>query len=844
MARQLVFTSAPQGLTPGRTGYCTVARHRDLRERLASVLESLSVYPNDWKPAPVICAFRVVDVGGTRFPVLSRLVNAGQDYTNRSRFLAHHLALDPEETAGAPPPAEIFRRWPGWLNHWEGPPRWFEEKDEVDLTKMRGSIPPALPAETWARLAGDAGRAALLVEGTQPAGRVLRCPVEFEGELLGLMCEASSLLPPTEWWRASFTTCLQPSDASTEFRWAVIRAGSLTEAMTPRMGQVIDLTQPSMLPAVPENAASRRARGTSVPAPAPVVAAGTPTFRSPTNAGKMPVASVSSTPTAPVSAPAPSARAVTKRGSQSWIWVTLAGLLFVGVFAYIAWQQQHAAAPSTPAAPPTPPAPVYLPPKPDEASNSATSNILPIPEPSSDSTANQAAVSNEQTLVEITQLTDKGQALAALAQWKNLSTNAPDFTASHLDELNNRLLPAARKEWLAALAQITADLNAGNAKTSDLAARLAALHDFPRSWPVNKPAELEQAEASVAAMFSTLDGLPDAPVWIVDNLTPATKGTDYQDGTVALAIPELNTLLSAGMNKFRVAAAPATSLQPPPANAWFHFTILGVDYDQGNYLILHDASRGAAGGRFMQFIKDQTGQVKLTWRMFEPNSDFFQRFPANAPLGPVSRDLWLHFMGEPPLPSFYLLLRRSGMVANSTWKPVLLPLSWLDQQGTPERVALPPWLANHLVVHASAGESFKLEPVNINPADWGVDATQDPVESASHAQYQTSRLINPLNEKFRSLQTELARAQQQLTGLQTAVAGPAAGRPAPGAVDQATETVKKLQANLNQVQAAAQAAAKPGWALSAAPWLLDYNLSTTNPMVLLEFTANETRPTP
>ena len=41
MAQQLIFTSTPQGLEPGRSGYCTVARHKDLRHRLVRELERL-----------------------------------------------------------------------------------------------------------------------------------------------------------------------------------------------------------------------------------------------------------------------------------------------------------------------------------------------------------------------------------------------------------------------------------------------------------------------------------------------------------------------------------------------------------------------------------------------------------------------------------------------------------------------------------------------------------------------------------------------------------------------------------------------------------------------------------
>ena len=47
MAQQLIFTSTPQGLEPGRSGYCTVARHKDIRHRLVRELERFSVYDFD-----------------------------------------------------------------------------------------------------------------------------------------------------------------------------------------------------------------------------------------------------------------------------------------------------------------------------------------------------------------------------------------------------------------------------------------------------------------------------------------------------------------------------------------------------------------------------------------------------------------------------------------------------------------------------------------------------------------------------------------------------------------------------------------------------------------------------
>src|SRR5688572_24659369 len=131
MPRQLIYTSAPRGLTPGQSGYCTVARSRDLREALIPRIEKLSYFTPEAAGSPVICAHRILDLRGTHFHVLSRIVDAGLDFTKRRSFLAHHLIFEPGELAASAWPAEIFLQWKGWVESWTGDPQWLEDNRPV-----------------------------------------------------------------------------------------------------------------------------------------------------------------------------------------------------------------------------------------------------------------------------------------------------------------------------------------------------------------------------------------------------------------------------------------------------------------------------------------------------------------------------------------------------------------------------------------------------------------------------------------------------------------------------------------------------------------------------------------
>jgi hypothetical protein len=248
MPLQLIFTSAPQGLTPGRSGYCTIARHRAIPDRLAQLLESIGT-PHE-RPEGETFTLRMLEAGGKNWYVLSRFVARGLDYTQRDNRLAHHLIFSLEEAAVLPPPAAIAGRWKGWRNEWSGAPTWLEGEDRPLQLE---SQTPLTPAVTWREETGTGAKAAWLINASGPATVGLLNPPETL-RLLRLLAEASALLGKSS-WAATFTT-----DATTTgndgFLWAV---NSTAAAAT------IDFATAKSLPAPAGDIARQAAAGLTTP---------------------------------------------------------------------------------------------------------------------------------------------------------------------------------------------------------------------------------------------------------------------------------------------------------------------------------------------------------------------------------------------------------------------------------------------------------------------------------------------------------------------------------------------------------------------------------------------------
>jgi hypothetical protein len=211
MPLQLLFTSARQGLVPGRSGFCTVARHRAMPDRLAQLLETLGT-PHD-RPEGATFTFRVLEAGGQHWYVLSRFVARGLDYTQRDNRLAHHLAFTQEEAALLPPPAALAYRWGGWRDEWAGEPTWLEGEAKPLLLKAG---PTLTPAATWRQLTGTGAKAAWLVNAGGPADIALLNAPETE-TTLRLFAESAALLGKAG-WVATFTTDATKTGGD-GFRW-------------------------------------------------------------------------------------------------------------------------------------------------------------------------------------------------------------------------------------------------------------------------------------------------------------------------------------------------------------------------------------------------------------------------------------------------------------------------------------------------------------------------------------------------------------------------------------------------------------------------------------------------
>ncbi len=262
MASELIYTSAERGVRPGTRGYCTVAHTRGIAPAILQILEALSTYKSLYgvheelrADNPVSFSHYSSTLLGRSVSVLSRVSPIQADHTGRSNKLAHHILLHAREyPAGGPL----------WLSR---QPEFFLEKwdEEPHLLQMPKPVPggdeACGKAETWERITGDAGYAALLPSLFQKVpGQVVYLVFSPGMPMLSLLSEAMALLPAVKRWQVTYNTYFTalPAGMNCLWRCCVPDAEILRDVRRNQQTKILDLT--GELPPVEENALSQLAR--------------------------------------------------------------------------------------------------------------------------------------------------------------------------------------------------------------------------------------------------------------------------------------------------------------------------------------------------------------------------------------------------------------------------------------------------------------------------------------------------------------------------------------------------------------------------------------------------------
>lgn len=269
MSEEILYTSAPQGLKPGSFGFCTVAATAGLSATLAQRLESLSGYRHVYPPGhpragcnPVNFAHLILSVGGRRLHVLSRIADAGLDYSHRTNKLAHHVVLDAAERVPAGPAWVLAQ--PGFCEtEFTGSPRILPAGRKPPVGEL-----PLRPCSWWEKMTGDAGWAGVLARHTVEQKQLAYLIFPEGVDVLPLLVEAQALLPPDLRWEVTFSTYFTRLPPGVDCLWRCVLAGTPEAglAKTARPALVLDLTQP--LGAAPSDPWVEAAR-TGQPPPSP-----------------------------------------------------------------------------------------------------------------------------------------------------------------------------------------------------------------------------------------------------------------------------------------------------------------------------------------------------------------------------------------------------------------------------------------------------------------------------------------------------------------------------------------------------------------------------------------------
>ncbi len=241
MSFEIVYTSSQRGLNSGATGFCTVAATTGIPRLLQEKLESLSGYQHQHKPGSnrnaVSFCCQAVRVQQETYVVLSRVADAGTDFSGRSNKIAHHLALSLNEVRSANcSPTMLLADEKFWYTKWSREPEW------LPVDRMPKPVPSdRISGNMWKKTFGDAGWAGIVARSVANDFEPVFAIIPETCNALGLVHEALQQLPLRMHWKVSFSTYFTRSSGA-DCHWRFLRDG-MEEAKAVRnrpVGIVID----------------------------------------------------------------------------------------------------------------------------------------------------------------------------------------------------------------------------------------------------------------------------------------------------------------------------------------------------------------------------------------------------------------------------------------------------------------------------------------------------------------------------------------------------------------------------------------------------------------------------
>jgi hypothetical protein len=255
---ELLYTSAPRGLRPGSSGFCTVAMTSGMPASLVERLEMLSSYQPIFPAGsinaaknPIVHAHWRVPMAGRARSVLSRIEFAGLDYTHRPNKRAYHLVVDPNQQPADGPAWAMLQ--PGVMQpDWNGEPELWAPTKSLPVV---GESPSRCSA--WEAATGDAGWGGIFAEAhLLDPSKISYLVYEVGFDPLKLLAEALALLPARVRWYVTFSTYFTELPAGLTCAWRCVVAGSAAAKDARRSASVGLVMHVSPLLGAPPNRVS------------------------------------------------------------------------------------------------------------------------------------------------------------------------------------------------------------------------------------------------------------------------------------------------------------------------------------------------------------------------------------------------------------------------------------------------------------------------------------------------------------------------------------------------------------------------------------------------------------